>query len=270
MKIDGVFYKENSTLGDVLEDLAFIVSSSKYSRNFSMKGMFVLSSALRGNIAEEKIIGTRDIDMDVDNRDVWLDFVANATELFNENTRLQGFYETITDMALRESGESGKLKIQFTTNNDEIHKTHIDMNIRELGPQTKFILPNLEFTATSLVVSLCDKIAVVSDAKMIQRRLKDLYHLYLMSSIMQFSVVNFLSVWNKRGRKFMSPPAILQGDIISAIEEQYNTRFAMRDIVSFQEVYTQAIRFIDPLLVVLSGVRDTTHLRWDKEKGWMS
>lgn len=166
--------------------------------------------------------------------------------LINKNTRLQGVYETVTDMALRTSGESGKLKIQFTAANKEVHKTHIDMNIRELGLQEKFILPDLEFTATSLVVSLCDKIAVVSDEKMILRRLKDLYHLYLMSSIMQFSVADFVSVWNNRGRKFM------------------------RDIVTFQEVYTQAIRFIDPLLVVLSGVRDTTHLSWDKEKGWVT
>ena len=141
MKIDGIFYKETTTLGNVLEDLAFIVSSSKYSRNFSMKGMFVLSSALRGKVADEKIIGTRDINLDVDNKEAWLDFVKHSVELFNSHTRLKGIYETEDDLALRESGLSGKLKIKFTANNGAVIRTYIDMNIRELGQQDKYVIP---------------------------------------------------------------------------------------------------------------------------------
>jgi len=54
MQPSSVFQKEETTLSDVLEDIAFIISSGKYAKHFAMKGMFVLASALRGNVADEK------------------------------------------------------------------------------------------------------------------------------------------------------------------------------------------------------------------------
>ena len=119
-----------------------------------------------------------------------------------------------------------------------------------------------------MIVSLCDKVSMVSDPEAIIKRPKDLYHVYLMASIMEFSIEEFIAVWKRRGRKFTSPPALLQAETIATMEEWYHRRFVIRDIVSFQEVHSKAVRFLEPILVTLAEVRDTSNLNWNIDEGW--
>ncbi|MCL1934870.1 MAG: nucleotidyl transferase AbiEii/AbiGii toxin family protein [Defluviitaleaceae bacterium] len=263
--ISNSFSDDDIEIWDVLVDIARTLTQSKYNDDFRMKGMFVLASYLKGRIEGRYIRGTQDIDMDFSNIDSWLMLSKEIDTLLTDNSRLGIVYKPKLNKVLRENKRSGRIGLECLYKGKVI-KTHIDMNVRTLGTGHYFE-SDINFSATSLYVSLCDKISVITDDIGIQKRVKDLYDIYLISLTFDCDMRILKEEWILRGRSLNVPIALLNPEVLPNVIYAYDKYSGIPEDLAFQKVYDRVVEFLEPILEHIQGYKKCLGYVWSSEKG---
>lgn len=167
------------------------------------------------------------------------DFYVNSFRSYDVN-KSAGFYVC--------SGKGALFKMDVSIAQDPFCCTYMTVN-------------GVQFVGTTLQKMFSDKLYTVS-GKLIFRRVKDLYDLYLMSAVTGFSTVETYAIYKTFGRDLGRFT-----EFTTRVEELRYAYDKLKRIInkpSFDTVYQRVLLFIKPFI---SGVRDS--MLWNGN-GWIA
>jgi len=245
---------------DVLVDVAATLTQSKYKNDFLMRGMFVLRSFLYDKIDNNLLRATTDIDSDFKNIESWESLVSEIETLLTENSKLGVQYVVAKRRGFHANPNSDSLQIYAKTQPADI-RISLDMNIRTWKESQIYMLPQLTFEANTFYTMLCDKISVLTQARL-QRRIKDLYDVYLIQRSVDIDMDKLVSVWTQENRTLGEPIAILSPELLPNLKHAFEAYRGFHKSVNFDETYTEVIDFAEDIFQVLYGYDSHNKRRW--------
>ena len=109
----------------------------------------------------------------------------------------------------------------------------------------------------------CDKISAIS-TRLVLRRAKGLFDLYLLSGVAGYSTINMKFIFEHSGNTVSNFNEFLNK--LSDVEHAYNKLEGIRNKPSFQDVYSRVHYFVSPFI---DGTYKNHNLIWNT-RGWIA
>jgi len=261
---------KNIDTWDILVDVARTLTTSKYKDDFRMRGMFVLRSFLRDKIDPSLLRGTTDIDSDFRDRQKWESLVSELESLLNNNTQISAIYSIVKRRGFDKNPNSDSIAIRVIVEDIINERIKLDINIRSWKEDQEYIIPEITFEANTFYAMLCDKISVLTQPRL-QRRIKDLYDVYLIQKSVDVDMSTLVKTWNQEERILGKPIALIDVNILHNLKHAYNVYDGFNPSLDFDEVYVRVIDFTTQLFQILYGYDTNSEAKWDSKKGvWIN
>ena len=245
---------------DIFDYLCYtinLVSHSAYGSRLVLKGGSVLIADL---YVKNRLIS--DIDIHCSSRELWLHFCADVENILNNNDR--GYvYKVVRH---RNAGVS-----DFTSDtlvfviNDRGHevKMKMDMNIKSNSMISVAYSPILNMNTYDAYTMMADKIVAVS-ARALFRRVKDLYDIFVLCSMYNFSYIELL-----KHIQVKHPTANIVNMLVdtnfSQLYHAYDKYDGIRNKPDFRGILSVCMDFLSVFYNSYNGgdlVWDSMHLIW--------
>ena len=223
---------------------ANLISQSHFHNKMILKGGSVLISKLIECGREDLYRLTSDLDIHCDKKEVWIEFCNDIEDILNKNDR--GYVYRITKRRSEIKGLNDSDSLTFSLeDHGKIVKFQMDMNIKSNTIITVDYSPLLQMNTYDAYTMLSDKIVVVSSNK-IYRRIKDLYDILVLASILENMIVP---------------------DNISNIEHAYNVFSGIRNKPDIRYLLNYCLIFLEPIYLGYNQgelIWNTQQVKWLK------
>lgn len=242
----------------VLQVMTRQIALSGYNRYFVLKGDTAFMSMLNESNLDVYMRSTHDIDLHVNSESAWQSFKRDIVQILNSNQ--YGVQYRVTKFKNR-STTSDSIALVALYNGVE-YNLKIDMNVSPFNTITLTYLKSTGMSAYDCDTMIADKISAICSQK-VYRRSKDLYDLYVLSQIRQYSLsslVNHIKV--KRPEFFTSGVNMLVLQNYASLEHAYSKYKGILNKPSFEVVFKVCSSFIYPFFNLGSINRN---LYWNGE-----
>jgi len=252
----------------ILSEAVSIVLNSEYGEYINLKGGLALLAALETSQKSYLSRLTTDIDLDVQSKEIWEEFVANFEKLLNMNSKLGLTYKINSRRGFEKNAESDSIRISVSKE-QLVDSISIDMNIRPKPKQVKYLLPkmDIEIYASALEYMLSDKLVVLSDRK-ICRRIKDFYDIYVICQLKNFNMTILVKEFNRyRGLSCLPDNGLYftNKDSVEEMKHAYEKFEGILNKPEFNELYAAVSNFTLPIYAsIYSGINECEN--WLKDK----
>lgn len=226
----------------VLQVMTRQIAISGYNRYFVLKGGTAFMSMLHENNLDVYMRSTRDIDLHVNSESAWQSFKRDVVQILNSNqygvqykvTRFKNRSTTLDSIAL------------VALYNGKEYNLKIDMNVSPFKTITVTYLNSTGMNAYDCDTMIADKISAICSQR-IYRRVKDLYDLYVLSQIRQYSLSDLVSHLRiKRPEFFSSGVNMLVSQNYVTLEHAYFKYKGILNKPEFDVVFKICSSFICP------------------------
>lgn len=226
----------------VLQVMTRQIALSGYKRYFVLKGGTAFMSMLNESNLDNYMRSTHDIDLPVSSESAWQSFKRDIVQILNSNQ--YGVQYEVTKFKNR-STTSDSINLVASYKGTE-YRLKIDMNVSPFKTITVTYLSSTGMDAYDCDTMIADKISAICSQK-IYRRSKDLYDLYVLSQIRQYSLnslVNHIKV--KRPEFFTSGVNMLVSQNYAPLEHAYSKYKGILNKPEFGAMFKICSSFICP------------------------
>lgn len=248
------------SLQAVLRDFIAAIASTDLKDNIVLKGGMNLEVAIHKYNKSLLVRPTIDIDLHLMSVQVWTDFLKKVSKDISNNSALSIKY---TVMSTREDPVTRNDTAKISTSVG--HVFSVDMNISSYKSKMEFYVAGY-LNGYSVVEMLADKCKVFV-SKRIYSRSKDLYDLFILSKLMDYSydLINAEFSAKIQGSGGIEFP--LHFHDIEKLEHAYERLKGIPNKPLFPEVYDRVLKFVPPLVTSIMELKETNGYTWDCANG---
>ena len=254
---------------DVLSDIIYSLSNSKYKDMFAVKGAYALAAALINQKLDPLVRSTIDIDMWFFNKGLWKEFINECGEVLSNNSRLKLNYTMVEAKQTTDRWRSGYILLKALSVNGDEFEVKIDMKIGVIPLENQITLPSFDvaFNAVSFENMLADKLFNMT-FWIIAKRPRDFYDVYTLAHLKNYRLNEIEIAWESAKKYFNADKSIysFNPDSFKELEQEITALLEREQLpVSFRELYSRVWRFSFPIFEYLIYGKENKY--WDV-KGW--
>lgn len=242
----------------VLQVMTRQIALSEYKGYFVLMGDTAFMPMLNEKNLDTYMRSTHDIDLYVSSESAWQSFKRDIVQILNSNQ--DGVQYQITNFKKR-STTSDSINLIASYKGTE-YRLKIDRNVSLFKTITVTYLSSAGMNAYDCDTMIVDKVSAICSQK-VYRQSKDLYDLYVLSQIRQYSLnslVNYIKV--KRPEFFTSGVNMLVPQNYASLEHAYSKYRGLLNKPEFDAMFKICSSFICPFFSLDTINRD---LYWNGE-----
>ena len=248
------------TIFKVLTDTIKILADSKYSNKFVLKGGTALATKLIEGNLPQLTRQTKDIDIHCSDKSYWIFFSEHVEDILNDNA-LGYRYKLLKQRGLEKTGFSDSIVLEVSS--PTFTKTiGLDMNLKDTELPTIFI-PSLGINAYDNYTMLSDKLSVIFSKK-IFRRVKDMYDIYALAQLSNYSMYKLLCVVKNKFPNYHEFELMLKIENYAELEHAFTKFSGLQMDFDFKSLYTVCCKFSIPVLTCLNADNYGGEFKWSK------
>lgn len=247
-----LFQTSEIEITDVINDFLFCLLNVVGSDNIVVKGCVALTAAANKYDVSCKR-GTRDLDLQNLNYEKWNNFKDNFNDI-NKFSKLGLIYSLEKCVSKGEPVAYEKLTV-VAKQEDSLFKFSVDVQISDFNYKKEiYNIYTLDFDGSAVETMLADKLNAIKD-RTIFRRAKDIYDIYLISTMKKFHLVELVDIIEKKRDLKCDNVALLDLNNINDIAHAYNklTSRSYEKLPEFDEVYHKVVSFVVPIFDSING-----------------
>jgi len=239
---DNELTPESFEMYNLLKDVINIIADSKYGGHFILKGGSSLLTKLIETNNLQLWRATTDIDLQVDSIAVWNSFKEDIVTILNSGSSNKTFRLLKSRSRPTETSDSITLGVMVE---GTLLQFKIDTNVAKDYEVSAISFNTINLPAYDEYTSMADKLMVLTGGK-IYRRVKDIYDLYVYTSIHDFCSTQLLATIDKRYPDFFrSAQNMLIPENIPSAEHAYNKFEGIRQKPEFGILVDRYTSFVE-------------------------